>query len=67
MIRFYNGKVLSFGGGLKITEDEVWVDGSRIVYVGPARADLPAFQRHRLPGGHVAHGPQGRGVHWRAL
>ena len=45
MIRFYNGKVLSFGGGLKITEDEVWVDGSRIVYVGPARAELPAFQR----------------------
>ena len=45
MIRFYNGKVLSFGGGLKITEDEVWVEGSRIVYVGPARAELPAFQR----------------------
>ena len=38
MIRFYNGKVLSFGGGLKITEAEVWVVGSRIVYVGPARA-----------------------------
>ena len=45
MIRFYNGKVLSFGGGLKITEDEVWVEGNRIVYVGPARTELPPFQR----------------------
>lgn len=45
MIRFYNGKTLSFGGGIKLSDDEVWVDGSSIVYVGPARGDIPAFQR----------------------
>ncbi len=45
MIRFYNGKTLSFGGSIKLSDDEVWVDGSSIVYVGPARGDMPAFQR----------------------
>lgn len=45
MIRFYNGKTLSFGGGIKLSDDEVWVDGSSIVYVGPVREDMPAFQR----------------------
>ena len=34
MIRFYNGKVLSLKNGTEITDDEVWVDGSKIVYVG---------------------------------
>ena len=45
MIRFYNGKSLRFGGGMRITEDEVWTDGGSIVHVGPAPEDLPAFQR----------------------
>ena len=45
MIRFYNGKTLSFGGGIKVRDDEVWVDGNSIVYVGPVREDMPAFQR----------------------
>lgn len=45
MIRFYNGKTLSFGGGIKLSDDEVWVDGSSIVYVGAAREDMPVFQR----------------------
>ncbi len=45
MIRFYNGKTLSFGGGINVRDDEVWVDGNSIVYVGPAREDMPAFQR----------------------
>ncbi len=45
MIRFYNGRTLSFAGGIKVSDDEVWVDGSSIVYVGPAREDMPAFQR----------------------
>lgn len=45
MIRFYNGKTLSFGGGIKLSDDEVWVDGNSIVYVGPVREDMPAFQR----------------------
>ena len=45
MIRFTNGKVLRFGGGMRITEDEVWVDGGSIVHVGPAPEELPQFQR----------------------
>ena len=45
MIRFYNGKTLRFGGGMRITEDEVWVDGGSIVHVGPAPEALPEFQR----------------------
>lgn len=45
MIRFYNGKILSFAGGIKVSNDEVWVDGSTIVYVGPAKEDMPVFQR----------------------
>ncbi len=45
MIRFYNGKILSFGGGIKVRDDEVWVEGNSIVYVGPAKEDMPAFQR----------------------
>ncbi|MCH5317547.1 MAG: amidohydrolase [Eubacterium sp.] len=34
MIRFHNGKVLTFKNGVEITDDEVWVDGSKIVFVG---------------------------------
>ena len=34
MIRFYNGKVLALKNGLEITDDEVWVDGSEICFVG---------------------------------
>ena len=34
MIRFYNGKVLTFKNGTEVTDDEVWVDGSKIAYVG---------------------------------
>ncbi len=46
MIRFYNGRTLCFGrGGAQISSDEVWVDGSRICYVGPAPVELPAFDR----------------------
>lgn len=45
MIRFFNGRTLRFGGGMRITEDEVWVDGGSIVHVGPAPEALPEFQR----------------------
>lgn len=34
MIRFYNGKILSLKNGTEITDDEVWVDGSKVVFVG---------------------------------
>lgn len=42
MIRFFNGKILTFNNGTEITDDEVWVDGSKIVFVGKnnkAKAD----------------------------
>ena len=42
MIRFYNGLTLEPTG---VTENEVWVDGAKISYVGPAREDMPAFDR----------------------
>ena len=42
MIRFYNGLTLEPTG---VTNNEVWVDGSAISYVGPAKADMPAFKR----------------------
>ena len=45
MIRFYNGKLLRLKNGVKLSEDEVWVRGSRIVYVGPKKEDMPAFRR----------------------
>ena len=42
MIRFYNGLTLEPTG---VTENEVWVDGTAIAYVGPAKEDMPAFDR----------------------
>lgn len=62
MIRFYNGRVLHFGGGMRIGREEVWVDGSQITYVGDQRADAPVFEREidlrgdlLLPGFKNAH------------
>lgn len=34
MIRFYNGRLLSFKNGFEITDDEVWTNGSEIAFVG---------------------------------
>lgn len=45
MIRFYNGRVLQFEGGVHITDSEVWVDGARIAYVGPAKPQMPELER----------------------
>lgn len=45
MIRFYNGRVLSFGNGVEISENEVWTDGGKICYVGPKCDEMPAFER----------------------
>lgn len=45
MIRFYNGSVLSFVNGTEITDDEVWIDGSTICYVGPKKEEMPQFER----------------------
>ena len=45
MIRFFNGRVLTLDGGFDVTEQEVWVDGAAVCYVGPKKADMPAFAR----------------------
>ena len=50
MIRFYNGLTLEPSG---VTENEVWVEGSAISYVGPAREDKPAFEREVDLGGDL--------------
>ena len=62
MIRFYNGRVLRFGGGMRVTQDEVWTDGGEIRYVGETPETLPAFERQidlkgdlLLPGFKNAH------------
>ena len=34
MIRFYNGRLLSFKNGFEIPDDEVWTNGSEISFVG---------------------------------
>ena len=45
MIRFYNGRVLSFGDGIRIRDGEVWTDGSGISYVGPSCNSAIVFDR----------------------
>lgn len=45
MIRFYNGKVLTFDNGAEISEAEVWCDGGAICRVGPAPEAMPEFER----------------------
>lgn len=45
MIRFYNGRVLSFTGGLTVSENELWTDGEKISYIGPKPDVLPEFER----------------------
>ena len=45
MIRFFNGKLLAMNGDFDIREHEVWTDGDKICYVGPARDDAPVFER----------------------
>ena len=45
MIRFYNGRVLTFDGSADITQTEVWTDGCVICYVGAAPEKRPGFER----------------------
>ncbi len=45
MIRFYNGRVMSFQNGVEISDSEVWTDGALISYVGAKRDDMPQFER----------------------
>ena len=53
MIRFFNGRVLTMDGGTDVTEQEVWVDGAKISYVGPRPAEAPAFEREIDLGGSL--------------
>lgn len=45
MLRFYNGKILSFKNGIAVTDGEVWTDGGIITHVGKPAAERPAFER----------------------
>ncbi|MCM1286582.1 MAG: amidohydrolase [Acetobacter sp.] len=51
MIRFYNGRLLTLDESkeneFEITNEEVWVDGSKICYVGNERADKNNFTFER--------------------
>ncbi|MCC8074318.1 MAG: amidohydrolase [Clostridiales bacterium] len=38
MIRFFNGRVLTLKNSMEITDDDVWVDGGKIVYIGKEKA-----------------------------
>ncbi|MBQ9686059.1 MAG: amidohydrolase [Oscillospiraceae bacterium] len=53
MIRFYNGRLLRFTGGMRLTDEELWTDGGAICYVGPTPAALPEFERSIDLGGDV--------------
>lgn len=46
MIRFFNGRVLKLNGSFEITDEEVWTDGNKIVYIGKEQTDdNTAFER----------------------
>lgn len=54
MIRFYNGKILSFDDvSCRISEGECWVDGDVISYVGPKPDEMPGFEREIDLGGNL--------------
>ena len=53
MIRFFNGRTLTMAHGVTVTTDEVWTDGDKIAYIGPAPETLPAFEREIDLGGDL--------------
>ena len=53
MIRFYNGRVLTFAPAAEIIEREVWTDGDKICYVGVMPDSLPEFERQIDLGGDL--------------
>ena len=53
MIRFFNGRTLTMADGVSVTTDEVWTDGDKITYIGPAPETLPAFERQIDLGGDL--------------
>lgn len=53
MIRFYNGRVLTFEPEAKIRQCEVWTDGARIYHVGARPEAVPEFEREIDLGGDL--------------
>ncbi|HIS97477.1 MAG TPA: amidohydrolase [Candidatus Scatomorpha pullistercoris] len=55
LIRLYNARIMPMLGenDCSILEGELWTDGERISYVGPARADMPEFDRELDLGGDL--------------
>ena len=55
LIRLYNARIMPMLGenDCSILEGELWTDGERIRYVGPARADMPEFDRELDLGGDL--------------
>lgn len=55
MIRLYNARIMPMlsPGDCSIVEGELWTEGDRICYVGPPRADMPAFERELDLGGDL--------------
>lgn len=55
LIRLYNARIMPMLGenDCSILEGELWTDGERISYVGPARADMLEFDRELDLGGDL--------------
>lgn len=55
MIRLYNARLMPMTreNDCSIVEGELWTDEERISYVGPARADMPGFEREIDLGGDL--------------
>ena len=55
LIKLYNARIMPMLGenDCSILEGELWTDGERISYVGPARADMPEFDRELDLGGDL--------------
>ena len=53
MIRFYNGKTITFNPEITLSGNEVWIDGSTISYVGPEKKDKPKFEREINLNGNI--------------
>lgn len=51
--RIYNAKILTMADSMELLEGEVWIDGSRISYVGAPKAEMPAWDREIDGGGNL--------------
>lgn len=51
--RIYNAKILTMADSMELLEGEVWIDGSRIGYVGTPKDEMPAWDREIDGGGNL--------------